>query len=80
MAPFNRDSDSTWFNDNISDRKTFTNEFKIKKKIKELSFCHKLGFSNYNIVGTQCRRPLIFQTMNAIRSNNVCLKYQKFTS
>ena len=47
---------------------------------KELSFCHKLGFSNFNIVGTQCRRPLIFQTMNAIRSNNVSLKYQRFTS
>ena len=47
---------------------------------KELSFCHKLGFSNFNIVATQCRRPLIFQTMNVIRSNNVCLKYQRFTS
>ena len=47
---------------------------------KELSFCHKLGFSIFNIVATQCRKPLIFQTMNAIRSNNVCLKYQRFTS
>ena len=42
---------------------------------KELSFCHKLWFSNFNIVATQCRRPLIFQTMNAIRSKNVSLKY-----
>ena len=25
-------------------------------------------------------RPLIFQTMNAVRSNNVSLKYQRFTS
>ena len=47
---------------------------------KELSFCHKLWFSNFNIVATQCRRPLIFQTMNGIRSNNVNLIYQKFTS
>ena len=45
---------------------------------KELSFCHKLWFSNFNIVATQCRRLLIFQTMNAIRSNNVSLKYQRF--
>ena len=25
------------------------------------------------------RRPLIFQTMNSVRSNNLTLKYQKFT-
>ena len=47
---------------------------------KELSFCHKLWFSNFNIVATQCGRPLIFQTMNSVRSNNVSLKYQRFTS
>ena len=46
--------------------------------IKKLSFCHKLWFSNFNIVATQGRRPLIFQTMNAIRSNNVSLNYQRF--
>ena len=46
---------------------------------KELSFCHKLWFSDFNIVATQCHRSLIFQTMNAIRSNNVSLKYQRFT-
>ena len=49
-------------------------------KWKKLSFCHKLWVSNFNIVATQCRRPLIFQTSKDIRSNNVSLKYQKFTS
>ena len=47
---------------------------------KELSFCHKLWVSNFKIVATQCRRPLIFQTLKDIRSNNVSLKYQSFTS
>ena len=32
------------------------------KFLKELSLCHKLGFSNPYIIGTQCRKPLIFQT------------------
>ena len=32
-------------------------------KIKDLSFCHKLWFSNTFIVATRCRRSLIFQTM-----------------
>ena len=45
---------------------------------KELSFCHKLWFSKFNIVATQCRGPLIFQTLNSVRSNNVSLKYQRF--
>ena len=48
-------------------------------RIKNFSFCHKLWFSNFNIVANQCRRPLIFQTMNAFRSNHVSLKYQRFT-
>ena len=47
---------------------------------KELSFCHKILLSNLNIFATQCRRPLIFPTMNAVRSNNQILKYQWFTS
>ena len=50
------------------------------KKRKKLSFCHTLWFYNFNIVATSFRRPLIFQTMNAIRSNNVSMKYQRFTS
>ena len=32
-------------------------------KIKDLSCCHKLWFSNTFIVATRCRRSLIFQTM-----------------
>ena len=47
---------------------------------KELSFCNNLWFSNFNIVATQCWRPLIFQIMNAVRSYNVSLKYLRFTS
>ena len=49
-------------------------------RIKELSFCHKLYFSNLYIFATQCRRPVIFQTMNSVRPNNLSLKYQRFTS
>ena len=34
-----------------------------------------------NLFGTtQCRRPLIFQTINSIRSNSLGLKYQRFTT
>ena len=47
---------------------------------KELSFCHNLYFSNLYIFATQCRRPLIFQTMNSVRPNNLSLKQQRFTS
>ena len=47
---------------------------------KELSFCHKLLFSNHYIFGTQYCRPLIFQTLNYVRSNNHSLKYQRLTS
>ena len=28
----------------------------------------------------QCRRSLIFQTMSSVRSNNISLKYQRFTT
>jgi len=48
--------------------------------VKELSLCHKLCFSKSYIFGFQCRRPLIFQTMNSVRSNNISLKYQRFTT
>ena len=58
----------------------FKLNFFYLKPFKELSFCHKLWFSNFNIVATQCRRPLIFQAMNAARSYNVSLKYQMSTS
>ena len=32
-----------------------------------------------DIFATQCRRPKIFQTMIYIRSNNLSLKYKRFT-
>ena len=48
-------------------------------KEKELSFCHKLKFSNLYIFATKCRRPLIFQTVISVRSYNISLKYQRFT-
>ena len=46
--------------------------------MKELSFCHKLRFSNYNNLATRFPRPLIFQTINSGRSNSLSLKYQRF--
>ena len=42
--------------------------------------CHKLYFSNLYIFATQCRRPLIFQTMNSVKPKNLSLKYQRFAS
>ena len=45
--------------------------------IKELSFCHKLRFSNSNNLAT--RFPFIFQTINSGRSNSLSLKYQRLT-
>ena len=47
--------------------------------VKELSLCHKIKYSCSYILATQCRRPLIFQTINSVRSNNLSLKYQRFT-
>ena len=38
-----------------------------------------ISISNY-LNATQSRRPLIFQTMNAVRSYNISLKYQRSTS
>ena len=38
---------------------------------KELSFYHKLLFSNPYIFATRCRRSLIFQNRNYERSNNL---------
>ena len=38
--------------------------------------CNKLRFSNPY---TLARRPLIFQTMNSVRSNNLSLNYQRLT-
>ena len=44
-----------------------------------MSLCHKLWFSNPYIFGTQCLRPYLFQTKYSVRSNNLSLKYQRFT-
>ena len=46
--------------------------------LKELSFCHKLWFSNPLIFATRCRRSLIFQTLNSESSNSLSLKYLRF--
>jgi len=35
-------------------------------------------FNSY-IFAIQCRKSLIFQSMNSVRSNSLSLKYQKFT-
>ena len=47
---------------------------------KELSFSHKLllKFSKHYIFPTQCRRPLILQTMNSVRSNSLRLNKKSF--
>jgi len=54
--------------------------FNLFTKGKGIEFCHKLLFSNHRIFGTRCCRPLIFQTMNYVRSNNHSLKYQRLIS
>ena len=46
---------------------------------KELSFCHKFKYSYPYILATQCHRPQIFQTISSVRSNNLSLKFQRFT-
>ena len=46
---------------------------------KELSLCHKLWFSNPNIFGTHCRKPLIFQTYIFRSNKSHSLKFQIFT-
>ena len=46
---------------------------------KELSFCHKLWFSNSYNLATHSLTPFIFRTINSVRSNSLSLKYQRFT-
>ena len=77
-----------WITNNLILRKIFLNIFKqpylCTNALKELSFCHKLWFSNSylakNNLATHSLRPLIFQTINSVRSNSLSLKYQRFTS
>jgi len=45
-------------------------------KLKDLSLCHKLLFSNPYIYETMITHTLVIQTMNETRSNNLSLKYQ----
>ena len=45
---------------------------------KELTLCFKLWFSNPNIFGTQCRKPLIFQTYIFWSNKSHSLKFQRF--
>ena len=47
-------------------------------KLKEMSLCHKLWSSNPYICWCQRRKPLTFQTMTFVRSNNINVKYQRF--
>ena len=47
--------------------------------LKELSFCHKLRFSNSYNLANRFPRPLIFQTINSGSPNSLSLKYQRFT-
>jgi len=42
--------------------------------------CHKLWFSNPYVSRFQRRKPLIFQTKTSVSSNDISLKYQKFTT
>ena len=55
--------------------------FKIKVfPIKNMSFCHKHKFIYHYIFAIKCRRPLIFETVNSVKSNGLSLKYQRFAS
>ena len=47
---------------------------------KELTICIKLWFSNPYIFGFQRRKSLIFQNISFVRSKNISLKYQRFTT
>ena len=47
-------------------------------KQRKLSSCHKLKFANLYIFATRCRRTLIFQIKNSVRSNRLSLNYQRF--
>ena len=54
--------------------------FLLNLRPKELTLCHKLWFYNPNISGTQCRKPLIFQTYIFWSNKSHSLKFQRFTT
>ena len=60
--------------------RTFHNKNYCKKYSNELTLCHKLWFSNPNIFGTQCRKPLIFRTYIFWFNKSHSLKFQRFTT
>ncbi len=64
----------------ILDSNCFWNFNEVIFHLKELALCNKLWFSNPNIFRTQFRKPLKFQTMTFVRSRNISLKYQRFTT
>ena len=81
----NTGKDAKWFftyrtNSYYEQTKFLFYELILQRTIKELSLCHKLWFSSHCIFGTKCCRPYIFQNMNSVRSNNLSLKYQRFTT
>ena len=66
----------------FSNTNSIPNEFPIvydKEYDKGTEFCHKLLFPNLYICATRCCIPLIFQTMNSVRSKCLSLKYNMFT-
>ena len=47
-------------------------------RIKGIEFLPQNLFFYPLIFATRCRRPLIFQTINFVRSNSIRLKYERF--
>ena len=51
----------------------------VKQVMSHKVFATNSDFRTPLSFATLCRRPLIFQTMNYVRSNSQSLKYQRFT-
>ena len=64
----------------ITGERIWQNNFKLFEKMNHEILPQKLWFSICYIFAAQYRRPLIFQTLNSVRSNNISLKYQRFTT
>ena len=49
--------------------------------VKGIEFLQQILIFNAYIftIATRCCRPLIFQTINSVRSKSLSLKYQRFT-
>ena len=63
----------------IFKKQIYLNKFKLHHLYMHLCLCVWINLYN-DIFRFQCRRSLIFQTMNSVRSNNISLKYQRFTT